>query len=138
MKKLEDIPKKQIFAVPEGYFEKLPSKIQDKIISPRVNHVSFFWRWRLQYAVPLLAIATLIIFLLKPSPATISPEEMLASVSTEELISYLDETELSSDEIFAIIEFSDTDAEEIENEAFQFQINDLMLEDLNELNQDTL
>ena len=31
MKKLEDIPKKEIFDVPDGYFEKLPGKIQARI-----------------------------------------------------------------------------------------------------------
>ena len=31
MKKLEDIPKKQNFEVPEGYFEKLPGIIQSRV-----------------------------------------------------------------------------------------------------------
>ena len=51
MKKLEDIPKQNIFEVPDGYFDKLPSVIQARIAKPEPK----FWQLpAFRYAMPLL------------------------------------------------------------------------------------
>jgi len=133
--KLEDIPKKEIFKVPDGYFDSLPSKIQARIDAQATGRqVSFFFQYKLQYALPLLVFLALGIFWYAQYNQPKDAETLLASVETEDLIAYLNESEISTEDVLTHIEFNSEDLEEIENEVYELQLDDELLEgDIDEL-----
>jgi hypothetical protein len=93
MKKLEDIPKKTIFEVPEGYFDKLPGVIQSRIAEQ--NPV----KERIPY---------------------------LASVNSQDLVDYLDEGEVSIDEILDEINADEINPDELNTMDLDFSEADLL------------
>src|SRR5690349_21257375 len=99
MKKLEDIPKNHPFKVPEGYFDRLPEVIQARVANKSmVKEGKPYFRYALQYALPAIAMAIVAVIYLTPNkPETI--DTMLASVSTEDLVAYLEESEITADEL---------------------------------------
>lgn len=120
MKNLENIPKKNIFEVPDGYFDKLPSSIQARLESdsPKREPKTYF-RYALQYALPVVLVAVAAIFIFKPKSASV--EDLLATVSTEQLIAYLDEIDvntLTTDELIESFEFDAETIEAIEQEVY--------------------
>lgn len=133
--KLEDIPKKEIFNVPEGYFDGLPSKIQARIDAQKTGQQeSFVFKYKLQYALPMVAILALGIFWFSQFSQTTDAESLLASVETEDLIAYLGESEITTDDVLNHVEFNSEDLEEIESEVYELQLDDELLDrDLNEL-----
>jgi hypothetical protein len=97
MKKLDDISKKHPFTAPEGYFDRLPGVIQARVSkeSGAVARKPYF-RYALQYALPVVLIAVAAVFYFRPS-TTEGTENLLASVSAEELTTYLETTEFTTD-----------------------------------------
>jgi hypothetical protein len=137
MKKLEDIPKKQIFSVPEGYFDKLPQTIQARV-SRKTEERPFFIQ-SLKYALPVIAMAAFGIFWYSQTNTQLQDaESILASVQTEALVAYLDESDLSTEDILENIEFTTGDVEAIESEVSIFPLDDLELNDVGETDIDTL
>src|SRR5258708_37341727 len=119
MKKLEDIPKKNVFEVPEGYFDRLPGIIhartaEVKIESQWMPHL----RYSLKYALPALVIALAAFFYLM-EPAVQSAEELLASVDTANLIAYLEESDISSDDLLDNIPLNRDEASAIHQNSIQ-------------------
>ncbi len=128
--KLEDIPKKPIFDIPEGYFERLPNRIQSRIAEGGRSEFSFVYRYRLQYVIPAaFFIAVLSIWLLRPQAPT-DAESILATVDTEQLVAYLNESEISTEDVLEEFEFSPDDVEDIEAEVYQLQLEDEFLDEL--------
>lgn len=133
MKKLEDIPKKEIFEVPGGYFEKLPGIIQSRVTSPEKSWVPSF-RPALRLAVPVLLMAIAVGFWIQRSDSNVSVENILASIQTEDLITYLNEGDLSTEELLDHVELDAEDVSRIEESVYGFQLNDSDIEDfLNEI-----
>ncbi len=135
MKKLEDIPKKQIFEVPEGYFEKLPGIIQSRVTQ---HHVEKSWwvnyRVSLRFAVPAVILITVGIFWFNRPQSDLSAEGILASIQTEDLVSYLDEADLTTDELLDQVELDAEDATIIEESVYALPLNDSDYEEiLNEI-----
>lgn len=90
MKKLEDIPKRNLFKAPDGYFEQLPTVIQARmgeegIRSPWANVASF----SLRYAVPVIVLVLAGIFWFRPEP---SIERQLNEIDGDQIALYLDDT----------------------------------------------
>ncbi|HRJ28441.1 MAG TPA: hypothetical protein PLV21_06790 [Cyclobacteriaceae bacterium] len=129
MKKLENIPKTNIFEVPEGYFDKLPLQIQARIAAENPAPQQLPWlRYSLRYALPMLVFALATIFVFRPKVDKV--EKILASVSTEELVAYLESNALSTDELLDSYDFDAASAEAIEQEVyFSFDFN---TDDVNE------
>lgn len=132
--KLEDISKKNIYEVPEGYFEKLPGIIQARVSQQGRGAAEtrpFFMFTALKYAAPAILLAIAIIYWLKPGMKEQSAEDILATVETEHLVEYLAESGLTTDELFDAIDFSEADVTDIENAVyFDFSIPDDNSEDL--------
>ncbi len=107
------------YKVPDGYFEGLTSKIQERIKEEEQVAPERVWVPRLAWATPILVIAISIIYLMNAGgnePESV--EDMLASISNEELIEYLDMTDVPTDEILASVDgvfleeaFSDANGE---------------------------
>ena len=95
--KLDDIDKKEAFKVPEGYFEDLPMRIQKRVDSekPAVRQL-LMPKWGLALAASIALIVTFVFVFNNNSP---SPEDMLADISHDELVAYLEQMELDEYEI---------------------------------------
>ena len=135
--KLEDIPKKEIFRVPEGYFDGLPSKIQARIDAQETGHQeSFVFRFKLQYALPLLTLLALGILWFSRYDQPKDAESLLASVETEDLIAYLNESEITTEDLLNHVEFNSLDLEEIETEVYELPLDSEL--DIEELDLDNI
>jgi len=116
VKKLEDIPRKPIYQVPDGYFERLPQVIQS-----RVSHESqgarllLSWGWALRVAVPVLVLAVAVWFWW---PAKPSVEEQLASIDVDQLTLYLNDTDLATEDLLETVTWSSEDLEALEETVY--------------------
>ncbi len=131
MKRLEDIEKKNIYSVPEGYFEDLPMKIQARIADKSKSETPVFIG-ALRYALPavlLVAVAYFGIFRMAPT----QQDDPLAGVSTEDIISYLASTDITTDEILSEVNLDDFTLDYLNTE--EEILNDIELgdEDLQDL-----
>lgn len=107
--KLEQIPKRDIFEVPEGYFDRLPGRIQAATtarVSPRPVPLL---RWAM--VAGSLATVAVVWFLLQPGP---SIEKQLARIDTGALVTYLEVTGGASEEYLAEIDLTWEDSQALE------------------------
>jgi len=120
MKKLEDIPKKNFFEVPEGYFDHLPEIIQSRIsVSRRAPVMIHSWTRALRYALPLTALVAAGIFWYQnysgSSSARVDVESELASIHSDQLAAYLDEHEVTMDDLVETVNWSSDELNDLEN-----------------------
>lgn len=130
MKKLEDIPKTNPFEAPEGYFEKLPTIIQSRVLKPsqRFNAAT---RFVLQFAVPVVVMMVIAgLFWINRPDAHVSAESMLASIQTEDLVAYLKDSDFTTEELLNAVELDVDDANQIEEAVYEFQLDDSDLENI--------
>ena len=115
--RLEDIEKRQVFnKPPDGYFDKLPAIIQSKTSGVKSTR-RVYWVTLLKLA-PAAALLVLIVFysgLLKDQEVVPQFEQILAEVSNEDIIWYLEELDLTNDEILEAVDVT----------ALSMDINDL-------------
>jgi hypothetical protein len=109
MKKLEEIPKIDIFKAPEGYFDKLPGIIQARVQKPESAPV---WRPVVRFALPALAVVIAVFFFWPGINQT--PEEVLASIDDNHLIAYLEENDLNTDELLDGVSINNDEADAIQ------------------------
>jgi hypothetical protein len=130
MKKLDDIPKKNVFNTPEGYFDKLPGIIQSRIAEKQPERSSAgAFALVLRYAVPVLAIGVVLFFVFRQSNSMTSPEELLANVSTEELTTYLVDSEFTTEELLDIVELDDLDIDALNDEVLSQDFDNDVLQE---------
>jgi hypothetical protein len=129
MKELENIPKREVFKVPDGYFESLPEKIQARISKP-AEHPGFVLRYRLQYALPVIILLTAGIYWFLSIQNPKDAASILASVKTEELIAYLSESELTTDDLLEQVELNEEDIQNIESEIYELGFGTEYLEEI--------
>jgi hypothetical protein len=137
MKKLQDIPKKDLFSAPDGYFDTLPGKVMARIDKKKEAQFSPVFRYTLQYAVPAIVLIVAGFFWFRYDS---SPESLLASIETEELVSYLADAENSLDaEFIDDLNFSEAEAAAVEEEVFGLPWADQLPDDvLNEIDINSL
>lgn len=99
--KLDDIEKKQVFLVPDYYFENLPAAIQKKVSVPdkstSILHIPWF-----KYSMSLASLALLILFgylFSNPGQPTAQPVSSLSEVSNEAIINYLGQADIAQSEL---------------------------------------
>ncbi len=130
MKKLEDIPKKDLFKAPDGYFDKLPGIVQARVAKPEAKPI---WMSVLKFALPVLALVTVGIFWFS-NPTVQNVETELAGINTEQLMAYLDNTEVVWEEPEAEGDWSEDDLLELEDRVYStFSSDGSDLELLNEI-----
>lgn len=116
MKKLEDIPRKVIFEAPEGYFDKLPGMVQSRMAtSGQESSWTAYLGYSLKYALPALAVALAIFFYV--GTPTRSPEELLSSVDSANLVAYLEESDLNADDLMNEVPLNLDEAEAIQKDS---------------------
>lgn len=129
MNTLEDIPKNNPFSVPEGYFDKLPGVIQARVAETSVEKpVRPFFRYAFRIAVPVVAVAVIAILYFTPSAGN-NYNDILASVDTEQLTAYLEESDITVDELLDATELDEESVEAIETEVY---FNDIDIENLSD------
>jgi hypothetical protein len=127
MKKLKDIPRKQVFTTPGGYFDRLPGIIQSRIEAEQKQRFSFSWGVSLKYGLPALVIVVVLVFWLQPPPRDISGQ--LSMIDTEQIALYLEEIDITTEELTSEIEWSSDDLDELENDVY-LNMDDSGLDDL--------
>lgn len=130
MKRLEDIPKKTIYEVPDGYFDRLPAAIQARVAQKPNASALVTGRYVLKYALPLVAlIAVSVVFLSGPSNQ--SAEEILAGIDSEQLVAYLEETDINADDLMTELDLDPEEVIAIEEGAFdEINLDDSDMESL--------
>ena len=124
MKKLEDIPKKNIFEVPDGYFDKLPTKIQARTADESAPSWTWSWGLSLKLALPVVVITLAGIFWLRPGPPAIDVRAELATIAPADLQQYLDQneavydTDITTEELLENPDWSNDDVDQLENSVY--------------------
>ena len=103
-KQLEDIEKREMFQAPQGYFDQLPDKVFERIAAEEEKKrastkvVSFHRWWLAAAAATVLLVST---FILIPNNRTEATDyyALLNEVSSEEIVAYLGETDISIAEL---------------------------------------
>jgi hypothetical protein len=117
MKKLEDFPTRADFKVPEGYFEDLPSRIQSRISGEATKRASTVPVFVLRYALPLAAVLALGVFwYVQTNSPTIQDE--LATFNEVQLSQFLEEPDLTSEELAESVTWSTADLDALEEEVY--------------------
>ena len=117
MKRLEDIPKKQSFKVPDGYFEDLPMRIQARIEAEKPKPVVSFNYGKLatRYALPAILIGIVSVGLWNHYAVKAEdPLLALETVSADQLVAYLENDEVTADDILEHAAFSNTVVNEMQ------------------------
>lgn len=118
MKKLEDIEPKEIFSVPEGYFEKLPSVIQARLTEKNIiRKTVWYQRPALRYAVPVLALFAVVMYRFIP-PAKPDVISLLESVEVQYLEAYLAESGITTEELLEVLDPDSETADDMEMEIY--------------------
>ena len=107
MKRLEDIPKKQSFKVPDGYFEDLPMRIQARIQAAekkplRIFEYSLVWK----FALPIFLIGILSVAFWYNISEPEDSFSQLDTVPTEQLLAYLESDDITTEEIIENARFT--------------------------------
>ncbi|MEN8250854.1 MAG: hypothetical protein ABFS32_18120 [Bacteroidota bacterium] len=126
---LDKLPKKQLYTVPDGYFEDLPGVIQNRVTarSEVESAPSFTWSPVLKFALPVAALVMMLVyFAVRFDNNDINIEAMIADIPTEELVDYLAESDISTDELLSLIDIDELDVDGmIEDDAELLNNDDL-------------
>jgi len=129
--KLEQIEKKNIFEVPDGYFEKLPMAIQERVTSKEKKAAFPVFAASFKYAFPVFFVAIALVFIYRNYGSTSAPEQALKEVSTETLVAYLSEGDITEDELLQSINHDQIDFQSTPSNTIQtILIEDSTLEKL--------
>lgn len=107
--KLEDIKKKNIYSVPDRYFDQLPTRIQSRVNEKKpVLGLTLDWSLVFRVAVPVLTVVFFVFYFSIGNHKSIqSAEELLAQIDTDDIIAYLQTTDITTDEIIEGLDLSD-------------------------------
>lgn len=123
MARLDDIPRNTPFTTPEGYFDNLPGKIQSRISPPETSlKRSPVVHYAVRLALPaILLTAAFLYYRSGPGDA----ETILASVGTDAMIDYLQDTGMTTDEILENVDLTAAELEGLENEVYNLGLGDI-------------
>ncbi|MBA9079751.1 MULTISPECIES: hypothetical protein [Rufibacter] len=91
---LEDLPRQHPFTVPEGYFDKLPTQVMQRVspaLPETVTPVAWFRQFRTLTAGAVMAVVFLLAFFVPQyfDFTTASPGQSLAQVTDQDITHYL-------------------------------------------------
>jgi len=119
--KLDGIDKKVVYTVPDDYFKELPGIIQSRVVKPQPSKTPLLaWSTGLKYALPIAALIFVVFyFAIGFNDNKTDVVAMIDEVSTEELISYLDESDISTDELISMLDFNEFDVDGLINDEIE-------------------
>ena len=98
-KKLDDIKKKPQFEVPDGYFEDLPMRIQQRIEGEKpVQRTAMLPSWALAMAAAMVVVIGFVFF---SSNNQNNVDQLLADVSEDDLVAYIEALDLDTYDLAA-------------------------------------
>ena len=111
--KLDELPKKQVYSVPDDYFKELPSLIQARVVKPElVKTPVIIWSSALRYALPVVALIMMLVYFgTRLSNDDIDVQAMIDDISTEELVKYITDSEITTDELLSLIDINELDVD---------------------------
>ena len=120
MKNLENIPKKNIFEVPEGYFDKLPGVIQTRVTERDTSPAwRGTWSWSVRYALPILVLAGIGIFWYQTGSDTpVDVDEELGKIQPSQLGMYLEDHDLTTEDLVETVTWSTRDLNDLEKSVY--------------------
>ena len=129
--KLDELPKKQLYSVPDNYFNELPSVIQASVVKPEHNRTpSVFWSASLRYALPALALIMMLVYFgVRINDNDIDVQAMLEDIPTEELVLFITESEITTDELLSLIDIKELDVDGLMDDNIEI-LDDSELEDI--------
>lgn len=135
---IESLERKNIYQVPDEYFDQLPLKIQSRI-DRHPKHVAstlfdFKLIHKLVWGFTAAAMIVLVVgwFYYSPSSQTIDAEHLIADIRTEDLIEYLLIENISDEDILASLstDFLLNEAESMQLEIFDVDASEDDLESI--------
>ena len=129
--KLDELPKKQLYSVPDDYFKELPSIIQARVVKPEQARTPVLvWSSALRYALPVIALVMMLVYFgVRINNDDIDVQAMIDEIPTEELISYITESEITTDELLSLIDLNELDVDGMVDEDIEL-LNDSEWDDL--------
>lgn len=123
--KLDELPKKQLYSVPDDYFKELPSIIQARTVKPEQTQApALNWSSALRYALPVIALAMMLVYFgVRINNDDIDVQAMIDEIPTEELISYITESEITTDELLSLIDLNELDVDGMVDENIELLNN---------------
>ncbi len=119
---------KKIYKVPEGYFDQLPDKIIAKVEAQKGNK-----KIRPLYVVVSAIAASLLILamvIFNDTSQPVSAEDLLSTVSTADLIDYLAESDINTDDIINEVDWTKNT---LEFDELDYIENNITEEDLDQI-----
>ena len=119
--KLNEMPKKQVYSVPDDYFDNLPTIIQSRVIKQE-RKLFFFPNWSssIRYALPALALVLMVTYFgVRINNNNIDVQAMLEDIPTEELVLFLAESDISTEEILSMVDLNEFDIDGMIEEEIQ-------------------
>ncbi len=114
--KLDSIEKRNVYTVPDRYFEELQANIQAKAVAKKPIYKLPAFNLGLKLAIPTAFVVLFMIYsgFFKSGLQPVGNfDTMLSEVTTEDLVAYLEDSEISTQEIIDNVSFDDI---ELENE----------------------
>ena len=106
--KLEDINKDNIFKVPDNYFENFPERLQKRIEETEQQKKTPVIR--LRTIINVAAAAIILMFVIYGitliNDNSTSADQILSEISSEDLVNYLVESDMSTDEFLENLDIS--------------------------------
>ena len=131
---IESLERKNIHQVPDGYFDGLPLKIQSRINEEKeISSSVLVSRMQLTWAMTAAVVIFLIGWFIYPqSNEVYTTDQLLAGIESEDLIEYLYEEDISTDEIIASIneEYLIDELSTIETDMVDSELSDEDLESI--------
>jgi hypothetical protein len=114
--KLEDSPGKADFKVPDKYFDELPTRIQARLTNSKSPGWHFTPRFALRYALPLIGLFGIGLLWYNQSNQTIIGQ--LENIDEAQLSFFIDDPDLTSEELVENVTWSADDLETLEHEVY--------------------
>jgi len=123
--KLDELPKKQVYSVPDDYFKELPSIIQARAVKQEKTKTPvILWSTALRFALPVIALIMMLVYFgTRLNNDDIDIQAMLEDIPTEELVNYLTESDITTDELLSLIDVNELDVDGMVDEDIEL-LND--------------
>jgi len=103
--KLDNIKTKQVFIVPDGYFDKLPERVQARIAKPEKQAI-FKFPAVAKFALAVVTLTIAVVFWMQNNEvnSTQDVHQLLAEIPTTDIIDYLEDADVSLSDIIESID----------------------------------
>ena len=128
--KLSGISKENPFEIPEGYFEELQQSIHKRITEESSDTKTILFvpgfNWQTSLIAAALTIIAVVYSTFQQVNVSQDPQQILAEVSVNDILDYIDYSDLTTSDILAVVNFE-------ENEIDKFIEDDIQLLNTNEI-----